>query len=190
MKIWAKTINQQEGVLCFAEDWRDPLMWSHYGDRHRGMCLGFEVRNSIAIDYHPERLLLDWKSLNIANLPVNVRQSLLATKFAGWKYEKERRVIVPLANLPVEIKEGKTCRFKPFDCDLKLVEVVAGVRCGAEWKPSIKGVVEKLPSTLRPKLIKARLAFTRFGVVQQGRGFEADTWEDCSCSRPELHALD
>jgi len=31
------------GVLCFSEDKTDVLQWAHYADRHRGICLGFDV---------------------------------------------------------------------------------------------------------------------------------------------------
>src|SRR5271154_5959350 len=34
------------GVLCFNEKWDDILHWSHYADRHRGACLGFDVSGS------------------------------------------------------------------------------------------------------------------------------------------------
>jgi Protein of unknown function (DUF2971) len=31
------------GLLCFGRDWSSPVMWSHYGDKHRGICLGFDL---------------------------------------------------------------------------------------------------------------------------------------------------
>jgi hypothetical protein len=40
----AKTrIHNQDGVLCFSRSWRNPVLWSHYGDKHRGICLGFPL---------------------------------------------------------------------------------------------------------------------------------------------------
>ena len=36
------------GVLCFSEDKSDVLQWSHYADRHQGMCLGFDVSGAQA----------------------------------------------------------------------------------------------------------------------------------------------
>jgi hypothetical protein len=193
MRGWAERINQQEAVLCFAESWQDPLMWSHYGDRHRGVCLGFDVRDSTVkhIDYRPERLPFDhWKSLSPSNPPEEVRQRLLTTKFARWQYENERRVIVPLACLKPEVKDGKECFFRCFDDDLKLVEIFAGARCCVKWKPRIKSAVERAPSPLKPKLIKARLGFTKFRVEQQQLGFESDTWVECSCSELERSSHD
>lgn len=34
-RVW-KT---QHGVLCFSADWKDPVIWAHYGDKHKGACL-------------------------------------------------------------------------------------------------------------------------------------------------------
>jgi hypothetical protein len=190
MRGWAETINKQEGLLCFTKSWTNPLMWSHYGDRHRGMCLGFDVYDTIVkpVDYRPGRLPVNkWKDLNVTNPPREVVQRLLTTKFAGWKYENERRVIVPLAGLKPEKKEGRELFFRRFDNDLKLVEVFAGARCCVKWRSHIQSAVEELPLPLKPELIKARLGFKRFRVERQNLGFEAHTWQECSCSKPELH---
>src|SRR5687768_16056458 len=27
------------GMLCFSRSWKNPVQWSHYADRHRGVCL-------------------------------------------------------------------------------------------------------------------------------------------------------
>ena len=34
------------GVLCLSECHDDILMWSHYGDSHRGICLEFKATNT------------------------------------------------------------------------------------------------------------------------------------------------
>ena len=31
------------GILCYSALIDDPVIWSHYADRHRGMALGFEL---------------------------------------------------------------------------------------------------------------------------------------------------
>jgi len=36
-----------QGMVCFSSNWKDPVIWAHYSDKHKGLCLGFEV---------PERL--------------------------------------------------------------------------------------------------------------------------------------
>ena len=31
------------GILCFSADGRDPVIGAHYSDKHRGVCLGFDI---------------------------------------------------------------------------------------------------------------------------------------------------
>ena len=35
------------GLLCFSLDWHNPVLWSHYADKHRGVALGFDVDEQI-----------------------------------------------------------------------------------------------------------------------------------------------
>jgi hypothetical protein len=36
-------VAEKFSVQCFSRSWNNILMWSHYGDRHKGICLGFDV---------------------------------------------------------------------------------------------------------------------------------------------------
>src|SRR6185369_16167015 len=36
-------LQEKYGVLCFSRSWSHPLLWSHYADKHRGICLGFDI---------------------------------------------------------------------------------------------------------------------------------------------------
>ena len=31
-------VNNKEGLISFSKEWRNPVLWSHYGDKHRGIC--------------------------------------------------------------------------------------------------------------------------------------------------------
>src|SRR5262245_59683864 len=57
MRQWSEMF----GVICFSQSSANPLLWSHYGDRHRGMCLGFDLADQyvMPITYSPDRLKLD-----------------------------------------------------------------------------------------------------------------------------------
>ena len=46
----------KRGVLCLAEDWNCPLMWSHYADRHRGLCIEYDTN----IDKYPDIKPVDY----------------------------------------------------------------------------------------------------------------------------------
>jgi hypothetical protein len=57
-------LSKNRGVLCFSKDWQNPVLWSHYADKHRGICLGFCVPDKwlTEIKYSAERLAAneDW----------------------------------------------------------------------------------------------------------------------------------
>lgn len=40
-------MSEKYGLLCFCETWQSPLLWNHYADRHKGICLGFDVRETV-----------------------------------------------------------------------------------------------------------------------------------------------
>ena len=40
----------EKGIVSFAERDDCPLMWSHYGDQHRGICLGYSVPEKSTVD--------------------------------------------------------------------------------------------------------------------------------------------
>jgi hypothetical protein len=51
---------RRRGMLCFSADWIDPVIWAHYSDKHRGLCLGFEIPDEQCkkIQYVSKRLTL------------------------------------------------------------------------------------------------------------------------------------
>src|SRR5260370_36609373 len=78
---------QKYGMLCFCMHWRNPVLWSHYADRHRGICLGFDVpSDSIkGVQYVVTRPPLRFP------LTEATTQKLLFTKYRDWRYEEEWR---------------------------------------------------------------------------------------------------
>src|SRR5688500_9150997 len=50
--------NAMIGALCFSRRCDNPVLWSHYADKHHGICLGFDIREDSAheIAYRGERL--------------------------------------------------------------------------------------------------------------------------------------
>src|SRR5215469_5085557 len=87
LRAYKKEMNEKFGLLCFSEDWVNPLLWSHYADKHRGICLGFDMddRALRQVSYVRERPAL--------RLPLSEENAdqLLWTKYWDWKYEQEWR---------------------------------------------------------------------------------------------------
>ena len=50
--------SKTHGILCFSESWKNPVQWAHYADKHRGLCLGFDVPDKLLfkMNYRENRL--------------------------------------------------------------------------------------------------------------------------------------
>lgn len=123
IKVVVRTLSNGHGVLCFSESWRSTLMWAHYGDKHKGMCLGFEIEDGphlTKIDYVSKRLP---SQIDFSKPLGGIDEAkCLNVKHSGWKYEKERRLRVSLNDL----RDG--IYYHPFNSDIELREVIIGAR--------------------------------------------------------------
>jgi len=159
-------VAERRGVLCFSCKWWNPLLWSHYGDKHRGACLGFDIPDKfIAKVHYDAKRLPDIVEDVIGGGPeaVALVTRLLATKFQDWKYEDEVRVY---CDLEVQHRDAGFY-FRNFDESLVLAEVILGPRYSGS-----KATVLKLACSFGNKVdvVQARLAFRSFRVVKDKRG--------------------
>lgn len=94
------TIATQQAVLeryrvyCLCPDITNALMWAHYADSHRGICLEFNVHNeaiccALEVQYFNEFPMTRQYSDDLAE---NLLPSL--AKSDVWRYENEYRLIV------------------------------------------------------------------------------------------------
>jgi len=156
------TYNSSTGLLCFSANWTNPVLWSHYGNKHRGICLGFDLRRGIhqKVSYNEDRLIA--KLTDKTPITDKLKQQLLSTKFSHWRYEEELRVFVPLADKSKVRAEANNLRFYPFNDDLVLREVILGRQCSVP----LDAVRKLVDATFRNvTTIKARLAVGSFSVV-------------------------
>ena len=143
------------GLLCFSADWTDPVLWSHYGQKHRGICLGFNVSKEILrdVEYVSERMT----NSDLTNPAF--ADEILCKKFRSWDYEKESRVLIPLEDYAS--KEGDL-HFVRFNGDIQLAEVIIGPLCSIT-SGRIRKVVNKLQEGV--VTFKARLAHKSYNIV-------------------------
>src|SRR5262249_15201380 len=154
-------MDQRYGALCFCPTWTDPVVWSHYADRHRGMCFGFDVpkRMALPISYNAERLEIDIeRQLAKDSRDTKLGLKLLTTKYSGWEYENEVRVVGRLNQSDPETGMY-FCDFGPH---LVLKEIVLGARSTLRRR-DIVPLVPDGGVVIR----KARLAFQKFSIVPQ-----------------------
>jgi hypothetical protein len=161
LRKWKLEMSKRFGMLCFSSDKSNPLLWSHYADRHKGICLGFRVRDALVapIKYVEARTELR------PPLTENCVRELLFTKYSGWEYEKEWR---SWCRLEETDPRASDYYFKPFDDDLQIREVIVGPLCDVA-RGAIEHALRRCSSSI--EIHKTRLAFKSFHVVKDLRGF-------------------
>jgi Protein of unknown function (DUF2971) len=149
------------GVLCFSEDKSDVLQWSHYADRHKGICLGFDVSGGQEkfgrVTYVIDRLPFPEK------LDVDFSWKLLTTKSKDWGYEKEWRVFLELKDSVWNEDAGRMLYFADFGPELVLQEIIFG----AASKTPVSDVLQAMggyPETVR--VSRMRLSCDRFELQE------------------------
>ena len=114
----------ERGVCCFSTTYASPLLWSHYGDWHRGLCIGY------GLDRRPKPQLrrVNYGGSRSVRTSVLTRalvhddskakeeldRDVLLRKAFGWGYEKEWHLIGDQGDQ---------------DSPLLLKEVTFGLRC-------------------------------------------------------------
>jgi hypothetical protein len=65
-----QTLSRDTGLLCFSESWDHLLMWSHYANKHQGICLGFDVDDKFVarVKYSDRRIPIEWKDEAAGNV--------------------------------------------------------------------------------------------------------------------------
>lgn len=137
------------GVFCLCEIPNDILMWSHYGDQHKGFCVGYNrTENNILgkdfVDSIVERHQLSGFEISeprtkpviysISYPEINFSEifesgvgldKLWLTKSIHWSYEKEWRIVIPSwAN-------------KAIPMDAEITSIVFGLRMPKEHRNEI-----------------------------------------------------
>jgi hypothetical protein len=156
--------SRKYGLLCFSKVWSNSLMWSHYADRHRGICLGFDVpqRELIRVEYNAHRMIDSTGMLRVgSSVDYQTIRTCLGTKYASWVYEQEVRSIESLQDKEMDY-QGR--RYARFSAELNLFEVIIGSSL-RQARAKIENALDGLGNSV--EIINSRLAFNSFRVVRQ-----------------------
>ncbi len=86
----------QRRIYCLTPKADNILMWSHYADNHRGICLEFSVPDNPLFSKAAEVVYREayphWVPCDINDRPGLVME-LILTKSRDWHYEQEYRLI-------------------------------------------------------------------------------------------------
>lgn len=154
------------GVLSLSADPLNTLMWSHYGDSHRGLTLGFSVTPGtnlakedscrpvsydtpqslnvtsglqIRLEVYPDESGA-LKTRGVVSLDDPQVRRAIFTKTKAWSYEREWRYVVPLAGA------------HPWPAPL--TQVIFGANCSRETREHYVDLCSRLGPE-RPKFFEA-----------------------------------
>ena len=140
------------GIFSMSAKHDNLLMWSHYADYHRGICLEFKTTrgklfgcNLLNVDYivnHPKLTIYDVADFEFVKKSVR-------TKYEDWSYEEEWRII-----------------YRETGCQYFPPEELSGVILGARiLKKNREMILKSLSETNRKvKLYEAHKCKDRFGL--------------------------
>lgn len=91
------------GIFSMSSKWDSPLMWSHYADCHKGICIEYETEKKdfqyiYKVNYNSSRLIscndvYEWLVNNDTKAERIVFNSFFLNKASEWEYEDEYRFI-------------------------------------------------------------------------------------------------
>jgi hypothetical protein len=136
----AKFIAERWGIVCLSSAPCSTLMWSHYSDNHRGICLEFRAKGTmfcaavkiIYRDEYPKMLLGG-----------NFRDMMLTVKAKEWDREQEYRLACPLSADVTDVKESPLVMKDGFlEIDDLLHAVIIGCEMPGEEEKAVRELLK------------------------------------------------
>ncbi len=142
------------GVFCMTEKNDNILMWSHYANSHKGICLEFQSISTNPFFIIAQKMNYESKYSKpnmLRSRNEEKMQATLLTKSKDWEYEKEWRIInhdngPGVYNFPAELLTG----------------VIFGCSIEEEDKNLIKNL--SLSRNPKPKIYQAKKKKNNFGL--------------------------
>lgn len=134
-------------VRCFVkhkersrkQPFENQLMWSHYADSHKGICIRYKFDEEITMEDEKEKIFSIWYNVDYKTeiKPDDPKsfelRFLLATKEKCWEYENEVRL--------VHFDPACPDKYKPLSIKGSKIEAIFfGYRCTDEDKQTIRKI--------------------------------------------------
>lgn len=93
------TLFEQFGVYCFSQHKTDILLWSHYTNSHKGICIGFDAKALFKTMLKEHNIgggyvtyVEDYPKISPMASAAEQFMTSLSFKSHGWRYEQEIRL--------------------------------------------------------------------------------------------------
>ncbi len=143
------------GVFCLSERCDSILMWSHYADCHKGICIGFDTTyfkqpHIQKVEYSDKYPKLNYYKSS----PEEMDRGILFSKSEEWAYEREWRIVVPeIENRVVNLSSDS------------ISSIIFGCNCSKDTVSSYAKILkEKWPQVTIQKAIKRNDSFS-FDII-------------------------
>lgn len=168
-KTLKEHFTKTKGVICFTDNWKSPVMWAHYAQKHYGFCLGFDVQLGpsgqeyvYAMNYEPERLKFEFENEKWnEQVGLSFVRQIMTTKAKAWEYEHEWRTMAELKE-----RDSNGLYYVDFSERMQLREVVLGARNTLSVTKVAKVVKEKGPLPASVQVLRGRVAHQTYSIVR------------------------
>lgn len=91
-------VSDRYRVYCLGPDVANLLMWSHYAENHKGICLEFSTANTVMCCAQRVEYLQEFPRMSLHAKDEDDNLVSLLTKSDVWSYEKEYRLIAQVSS--------------------------------------------------------------------------------------------
>ncbi|MEN3113093.1 DUF2971 domain-containing protein [Uliginosibacterium paludis] len=154
--VYEAMVTAKIGVMCLSAVRDSVLMWSHYADCHRGICLVYDTSDEFFATAQPVHYQHARPQANpIAHTPEEMLDNAIFTKSDAWSYEQEWRIL--------HYQRGPGERQMPPNC---LRAVLLGVAASDSTRRLVESWAKS--SEAKPQVIRARLSPSAFEIQFPG----------------------
>lgn len=149
--VFNKKLLSMINITCFSENVDNFLLWSHYADSHKGLCLKFDWKiheeyfQGNKVVYKNKLPTIKYSSDDGFRKEIN---RITTTKLKCWEYENEVRSIV---------ENGNSDRKNPSFNPQTLVSVIFGSKTSHEDILLIKNIIDLHKGYKDVQLCQAKL---------------------------------
>lgn len=165
-QVLFKQRSESLGALCFCRTWQNSLLWSHYADSHRGICLVFERAKGEdlqRVQYSKKRVAIpigDLKDMAKNSTIVAALTKSYTVKSPAWRYEQETRILVELSTCDI----GQGSYFLALPKEM-IRGCILGLRCNTS--PEYIRHIFKLTGIKRAQIWRAKKGNEGFSLERE-----------------------
>ena len=118
------------GICCLSESPKSLLMWAHYSNSHKGICVGYNFDENLwhdklfKIEYKSDRKIIDIFERNNYSKKDEILE-YIDRKSPDWSYEKEVRIVADIENSVPENNNDKKIHIQKYVHSM-ISEVIIG----------------------------------------------------------------